>query len=688
MARWFFREKEAIMLNELYRLSEALQRAGIIPFDWHDNFSEIPNSNNKKPCYKISLGTNAEVSDITPVSSDLAGYLRKYEPNNGHSFPAFNIYPIYRITGPDRKKLLKKWREGKEPIDREQLQAWCKDEVSLNWDDKITAKLKWCLYKIPQELAPILGDIPHAYLAVRNLLDKCAAYIIDSELSVTLFRKALEARLWRKLDNGEQVALLLPFLVYEGNSDKAPDKDRGTLSVCLDVTEWTEYPVVHKRTMVWINECLMKQQNTATVATISDAYAQDSAGYDEKLPEVKLPVLGGVKLRAMYKGWPCQYRYGTIEAASFRVGQESRRRMKGALEWLGNPEREGLTWGRVDGKELLFAYPYIIPPTPLKIAGCLGANKTNDRTARFEEYAREVITGLRGLAKPMKEIELQIFSLRKMDKARTKVVFHRNYTAQRMADAAAEWQDGCYNIPNIIWHVWGEEKGKWIESQPDAPFPLQISGCLNQVWKLDGSTNKAVSAISLTVGIELLLDEQASIRLIPHLLTVTLQNGKGLLLAMGNLMHKSEVITTKNEIDRQKQWLPAIVGLLLYKLGIRKENYMNNAPYLVGNMFKVSDDLHALYCKEVRSNKMPPQLLGNALMVAALESPEQALAQLALRIVPYLGWAKTNNTESAGLSRHFLKGFSEIEAKLKEQTLPQRLNNADRAQLLLGYLAK
>ena len=568
------------------------------------------------------------------------------------------------------------------------MHAWCKEKVNLNWDDKLAAKLKWCLYKIPQELVPILGDIPHPYLAVRNLLDKCAKYIIDSDLQITLFRKALETCLWRKIDNGEQVAFLLPFLVYEGNPDKVSDKDRGVLSVCLDVTKWTEYPVVHKATMVWINKCLIKQKNTSTVSTISDAYAQNSTGHDEKMPEVKLPVLGGVKLRAMYKGWPCQDRYGTIEAASFRVGSESRRRMKGALEWLGDPKREGLTWGRVDGKEVLFAYPSIIPPTPLKIAGCLGASNTNDRTARFEEYAKEIIAGLRGLAKPMKEIELQIFSLRKMDKARTKVMFHRNYTAQRMADAATEWQAGCKNIPNIFWRVWGEEKGKWLENQPDVPFPLQISGCLNQVWKLDGSTNKAVSAISLTAGIELLLDEQVSTRLIPHLLTITLQNGHGLLLALGNLIHKNEVMSTKSELDRQKQWLPAIVGLLLYKLGIRKENYMNNAPYLVGNLLKVSDDLHAIYCKEVRSNKLPPQLLGNALMVAALESPEQALGQLALRIVPYLGWAKTNNTESAGLSRHFLKGFGEIEAKLKAHTLPQRLNNADRAQLLLGYLAK
>ena len=675
------------MLNELYSLSEALQNAGITPCDWHKNFKQIPKATDKKPCYKISLGGKTEIVDITPLSNVHAEFLRKWEPSNGNSFPAFNIQPLYRITNPERKKLLEKWRKGKTPIDFVQLQAWCSEGTSQNWDDKINAKLERCLNTIPKEFSLLLGNIPEIYMAVKTLLDGCTAYSANSKIS-ELFRKALECCLLQKLNKGEQVAQLLPFLIYEANPDKSPDKDRGTLSVCLDVAKWKEYPVVHEKTIVWINECLMKQQNAATVSTISDAYAQDSTGDDDKLPEVKLPILGGVKLRAMNKESPCQSRYGTIDAASFRVGNESRRRMKGALEWLGDPKREGLTWGRVDGKELLFAYPSIIPPTPLKIAGCLGASKNNDRTARFEEYAREVVAGLYGLAKPMKEIELQIFSLRKMDKARTKVVFHRNYTAQRLADAAAEWQVGCRNIPNITWRIWGEEKGKWVESQPDIPFPLQIAGCLNQVWKLDGSTNKVVSTISLTVGIELLLDEQVSIRLIPHLLTVTLQNSKGLLLAMGNLMHKSEVLANKNEIDRQKQWLPAIVGLLLYKLGIRKENYMNNASYLVGNLLKISDDLHALYCKEVRSSKLPPQLIGNALMVAALESPEQALAQLALRIVPYLGWAKTNNTESAGLSRHFLKGFSEIEVKLKEQTLSQRLNNADRAQLLLGYLAK
>lgn len=114
---------------------------------------------------------------------------------------------------------------------------------------------------------------------------------------------------------------------------------------------------------------------------------------------------------------------------------------------------------------------------------------------------------------------------------------------------------------------------------------------------------------------------------------------------------------------------------------------MSSSPYMVGRMLKLADDLHALYCKEVRKNSLPPQLLGNALMAAALDSPTQALAQLALRIAPYLGWARTNSTESAGLSRHLLKEFGLVEVRLRDTSLPGRLNDAERAQLLLGYVS-
>jgi hypothetical protein len=540
-------------------------------------------------------------------------------------------------------------------------------------------KMQTCLHRIPQKLLKMLDDISADYEAIHKVIDRAGKLEMAT---------ALESYIWTRLKVGSDCAALLPILMHEGSETVNAENDRGNLSVFLDVQDWVNYPVAHEKTMQFLNERLFQQRaSKRSKASTIDAYGSqgNDSDKDEKLPEVKLPILGGVKLRAMNKESGCQYRYGTIDAASFPIGPESRQRAKGALEWLSNPDREGLTWGRADSREILFAYPVKVAPIPPKLAACLGARKEDDKSARFAEYAKDVIGQLKGINKDLKQIELHVFALRKMDKARTKVVFHRNYSAERLSIAATDWQTGCNNIPTILIPAWGGKKGEVVTAEPGTPFPLQVAGCLNQVWKMDGSTECAVTIIPPTTGIDLLLEEKIK-RYIPRLLSIAIQNGKGFFISLGSGMHKGERVSLK-DYDRHKQWMPAILGLLLHKSGVEKENYMMNAPYLIGNMLKISDDLHGLYCNKVRGGKLPPQLLGNALMVAALESPVQALSQLALRIAPYLGWARTNSTDASGLSRYFMKCYGEIETKLRGQTLPVRMNDADRAQLLLGYIA-
>lgn len=672
------------MLNELYQLSVTLQNGGIVPHDWHKDLKPLPNATRKKPCYKILLDANAAIVGVEPINEDLVACLRKWEPSNGNSFPGFNIQPLYRLTDEATKKSLKKWREGRESIDIELLKEWCSD-AHANWDEKFGKKMEKCLVTIPGELKNKCVDAPSEFKALANLCERVA--LLGKEGTVRFFQE-LESFIIGTFIK-ENSASLLPFLIHEGSSKKKAEDDRGAVSVFMDVTDWREYPVAGKDTIDCINSCFLNPVNQERVeADISskDAFGGNSSGHEGKLPEVKLPIIGAVKLRAMTSESPCQYRYETIDAKSFRIGASSRKLAKSALEWLGAEEREGATWGRANAKELIFAYPTVLPKSPLKLAACLGARKADDAGARFENYAKDVVACLKGAAQALKEIELRIFSLRKMDKARTKVVFHRNYSAQRMADAAIEWQKGCANIPSIEFKSWGEEKGKTILLGSETPFPLQIADCLNRVWKLDGTSKSEVTAIPKSAGIELLLDENVSIRHVPHLLSVALQNGNNLFLSLGSAMHCKEVIKLDAH-GKYKQFMPAILGLLLWKLGIRKESYMNNPPYLVGRMLKIADELHAVYCKEVRKDNLPPQLLGNALMAAALDSPTQALSQLALRIAPYLGWARTNSTDSARLSRFFLKEFGLIEEKLRDTTLPQRLDDAAKAQLLLGYIS-
>ena len=115
---------------------------------------------------------------------------------------------------------------------------------------------------------------------------------------------------------------------------------------------------------------------------------------------------------------------------------------------------------------------------------------------------------------------------------------------------------------------------------------------------------------------------------------------------------------------------------------------MKQAPYNIGRLLSLADQLHALYCKEVRGGGVPPQLFGNALMSTALQQPVTALSLFAQRVLPYQAWANTvNSGESVGLARYFLKEIGGISQAINESIIPATLNDAERAEMILGYLA-
>ena len=127
---------------------------------------------------------------------------------------------------------------------------------------------------------------------------------------------------------------------------------------------------------------------------------------------------------------------------------------------------------------------------------------------------------------------------------------------------------------------------------------------------------------------------------------------------------------------------------------------MKTKAYLLGNLFALSDELHLLYCKYARTSEenrkkgdflIPPQLLGNALMNTALESPGRALSVYCQRILPYQAWARTNKTEVVKLTNWMNKKLGEIAfelaSTLKDEGFGSRPNDSEKAMLLLGYLA-
>jgi hypothetical protein len=135
----------------------------------------------------------------------------------------------------------------------------------------------------------------------------------------------------------------------------------------------------------------------------------------------------------------------------------------------------------------------------------------------------------------------------------------------------------------------------------------------------------------------------------------------------------------------------ALFGILLRQLGHYREAFMQESITQLGRLLTLADSLHLQYCKHVRKGESPSQLIGNALFSTALEQPVFALARLAERLTPYQAWARTFQSDDpdagVGLVKYFLAEIAACTSAIHLEQLPDRMLDADKAKLLLGYLA-
>ena len=274
--------------------------------------------------------------------------------------------------------------------------------------------------------------------------------------------------------------------------------------------------------------------------------------------------------------------------------------------------------------------------------------------------------------------------LRKLDKARTKVVYSHNATAEDIVFKSDRWQAAASNLPSFHFgRLW-------------TPFPLEITGILNKVWKKDGtvvsdkySTYPAYYGLKLFFGISI-----ADLRFDLHTLV---QNSANIAAYAGYRIHTGQDLNPT--VFSQLKLVLSLTGMYLSWTNNRKEEYMNDYPYLLGQLLQVSDCLHELYCVVVRNNEKPSELVGGSLFVSASEFPKQSLAQLAKRMMPYVNWAKTHRTakisgnpetgeKSGPDAGYYLYIYRQIADKLQLAFTEQdRFSDAEKAQLFIGYLA-
>lgn len=677
------------MLNELRDLAQSLLTSGIEFTDWHPNFKKCPKSG--MTCF-IYLNEHGDIEDISFPEPDFdITTVRKWEKANGCSFPAFNVPSLYKTqndeTASEVNQFKRDLKKGN-PIASEVLNKVMENCVS-NWDGTALASVNRCLTRATSEIEEQLGTIPAEYSSINNLLQRA------KRLNAEVFYQQLNNQLLQKIVLNINT-YILDMLFQTGNTGKK-------FQVVFEIRDWTaigsSYPPTNLNVQKWMNDRMIhfSSENRTSGAIDKDAFNGSSDGREEKLPSVRMPILGNVILRAMSSESPCQNRYRMVDAFSFPIGASIRQEMKGSLEWLSDVTRKRKTWidltKKVDNATILFAYPTQKPETEPELAGLMGGIEeaaADPNGTTFSAIASRVTRTLRGISTGASDNEVRIFALTKRPgDARTKVILSKRYTTEHTIKSAEQWQAGCRNIPNIKIRQFEDKTPVWKDCL--VPFPAEVVWCLNTAWRRQGTYAERVHGYSINDALNLLLDDGNEVKRLSHrAIDAIVRNCASLLLAMGQENTSGRVFKINKKHEKQVLLLPPILGLLLYKNGIEKGGFMNSPAYLVGRFLSLADDLHLKYCQQVRKGSVPPQLVGNALMPTALETPEKALSMLSQRILPYQAWAKTlsGDEKDVGLVKYFLKQIGEVSYQLKEEGLSPTCSDTDKAQMLLGYLAR
>ena len=383
-------------------------------------------------------------------------------------------------------------------------------------------------------------------------------------------------------------------------------------------------------------------------------------------------------------------RYGRIGMDVFPLGQRTAADLDAAVKHLAAAEREGKNWKRipasVSGKwHLLFVYLESSPDLEAEIAEVFTGSEGAERT--YESICRNVCAALDARATCDSSL-LRLFVLNKIDPGRVQVELSESFSAADAVHGSRAWIAGAGNRPLLC-----------FKDEAAVPSPFDAMRCTQAHWERGGASSADAPGCRLAEVFDLLIaGREGATGSAGHLLRLVLDRAEGLFVGVGDAAHRGDKKAWKRlgrDATKQAALAASLLGITLMKLEHRKERYMAEAAFLMGRFLSLADTLHVQYCEGVRKSDgadkddkshIPRQLLGNSMIPAAVQEPHKALARMRQRLCVYQSWAKTRGD---GLARWACLEMGKLTPDLAER-LPKsgRFNDAEQAQLLLGYLAR
>lgn len=725
------------MLNETWRVLQALERAGTRLEIPHPLIQPLPAA--EKNILRVRLNNAGGVVSVEEVSdAERLGIKRIVRASDG-SFPVVKVnQPFLNLSA--KSVILDKLTKARQDQTRIALVMEAATQGSYrswvgagwNWTDSLNK-------------ADVLIDKASNNAQAMGLKDVAVRFkkALEDE---TKFISDVGTVALRQLRTGSlgAVKTVQELLIGKGKDNKGQDKK---ISVLL-VLEIDDDRSIHQD-QLWKYVAEVLPTNLAAAKRVQHHYAVASAfGGDETLLEepfsaVKLPVLAArfplISMASNADKAKCNKRYELTEYTVCPVTSGQSRRMAGALEWLVAKGKKGITWqGMPSGRfemdpkthrkkekqDLLLVYVEDKPELAERTASYFGSGAEITQ-AQFDVDAKAICDALRGIMQVQPKSKLNLFLIRKVSKGEMQIALAEQPLVKEVLDGAERWQAGAKNIPPVTMYLPPIAKGKETfpavsDAHPLTPYSDQVVRLLSRQWVRDGASSKGSDGKPQKASQEIVGPGLADVLALmlrmegrwestaQHMLNLLVNRVGPLLLGVFGAQHAygprqavghyEPLFDYPRESREIALRAVAVFGILLDLLGSRKEAYMKEAPFQIGQVLALADTLHKDYCIVVRRGQMPNTLIGTSIMRRALDNPAGALADLSERMMEYLRWAKvaqvsqewTNDDQrriAVNEARKRLRQYQPLAEKLGNADLPTESNDIIKAQLLLGFLA-
>jgi hypothetical protein len=661
------------MLNELYTLARSLKRFNVMVEAAHPWVKRLGRAD------LLVAGVDAAgfVAAVEYGGKQTAVTLFKIQESNHSNFPAVNWpSPVWKL---DRETAaVQEWLgcPAEEVRPRVELlrKACGAAEISPGQNRALSRVQEFCRELAPRFQVSDDGE----FAAFSALLQRLLAVTTSAE---EWLRKLSDSALG-SVEAGSAEMLVLVETLLAGKFDRKKNQlQKAKVPILFDLADCTKFR--HRVASPKFGGYFSQRLNATEIAGTGGGRCAltgvDMPIETDKMPSPRLPVLGDTVLMSMNPDTLCQTRYGRIGTEIFPLGEKTASELNSALLHLTAEGRKRKNWMPVPGTtkkkfNLLLVYLEASPLLEADIAEMFSGADESD--ALYTTVCARVSEALRGRATRESDL-LHLFVLNKIDPGRVQVELNEAFTAKQVIRGGTEWEEGSRNRPALV-----------LRDDDFVPSPTDVMKCLRMKWERSGASYSEAPGCTLADVYQLLIAGTERARdSAKSLLRMTLHRSADLLKAIGHAAHRGGKEAWKG-ISRDAGKNPIIaaslLGITLNKLGYRKESYMHEPAFLIGRFLSLADTLHAEYSKSVRDD-LPPQLLGNALIPTAISSPNKGLARMLQRIRVYQAWAR--GKKGTGLARWSCGEMGKIANEVAGK-LPARLNEAEQAQLLLGYLAR